>query len=158
MPTIQQAFKQFGGAAMFTVLDFNSAYFQIPVSSKRRRVTAFCTLFGLFEFHKLPLGNSVGCQSLSRVIDEFFADLRGMYVFNFLDDLVVYSLSAAEQAVHVREVLRRIKTAGFTLNPDKVTFGPAEIKCLGDLISSRDITILTPRQGCHYSVTQVRPT
>lgn len=38
--------------------------------------------------------------------------------------------------MHVREVLRRIKTAGFTLKPDKITFGAAEIKYLGDLLSS----------------------
>ena len=98
MPTIQQAFEQFGVAAMFTVLDLNSAYYQIPVSSKSRRVTAFCTPFGLFDFNKLPLWNNVRCQGLSRVINELFADLRGRYVFNFLDDLVVCTLSAAEQS------------------------------------------------------------
>lgn len=91
MPTVEQAFEQFGGAAVFTVLDLNSAYYQIPLSRNSRRVTAFCTPFGLFEFNKLPMGISVGCQVLSRVMDELFADLKGRYVFNFLDDLVVYS-------------------------------------------------------------------
>jgi hypothetical protein len=62
------------------------------------------------------MGISVGCQSLSRVIDELFEDLKGRYVFNFLDDLVVYSPSAEEHVLHVQEVLRRLQTAGFTLN------------------------------------------
>jgi len=92
MPTIEQAFEQFGGAVRFSVLDLNSAYYQIPLSEKSRRITAFCTPFGLFEFNKLPMGISVGCQGLSRVVDEF-ADLKGTYVFNFLDDLLVYSIS-----------------------------------------------------------------
>ena len=39
------------------------------------------------------MGISVGCQGLSRVIDEMFADLKGRYIFNFVDDLVVYSAS-----------------------------------------------------------------
>jgi hypothetical protein len=51
MPTIDQAFEQFGGAAVFTVLDLNSAYYQISLSCKSRRVTAFCTPFRLFEFN-----------------------------------------------------------------------------------------------------------
>jgi hypothetical protein len=93
MPTIEQAFEQFGGAVRFSVLDLNSAYYQMPLSEKSRRITAFCTPFGLFEFNKLPMGISVGCQGLSRVVDELFADLKGIYVFNFLDDLVVYSIS-----------------------------------------------------------------
>jgi hypothetical protein len=41
MLTIEQAFEQFGGAAVFSVLDLNSAYYQIPLSVKTRRVTAF---------------------------------------------------------------------------------------------------------------------
>jgi hypothetical protein len=90
MPTIEQAFEQFGGAGVFSVLDLNSACYQIPLSFRSRRVTAFCTPFGLFEFNMLPMGISVGCQGLSRVFDELFADLKGKYVFNFLDDLIVY--------------------------------------------------------------------
>jgi hypothetical protein len=145
MPTTDQAFEQFGGAAVFTVLDLNSAYYQIPLSCKSRRVTAFCMPFGLFEFNKLPMGISVGCQSLSWDMDELFADLRGKFVFNFLDDLAVYSLSAAEHILHVQEVLGRLQTAGFTLNPDKVTFGTVEIKYLGHSLSSRGIRVLPDR-------------
>jgi hypothetical protein len=87
---------------VFHVLDLNSANYQIPLSSNSRRVSAFCTPFGLFEFNKLPMGISVGCQTLSRVMDELFSDLKGNYVFNFLDDLVVYSPSAAEHVGYVR--------------------------------------------------------
>ena len=31
------------------------------------------------------------------MVDEVFADLKGRFVFNFLDDLVVYSSSPEEQ-------------------------------------------------------------
>jgi hypothetical protein len=77
MPNIDQAFEQFGGAVRFSVLDLNSAYYQIPLSERSRRVTAFCTPFGLFEFNRLPMGISIGCQGLSRVVDELFSDLNG---------------------------------------------------------------------------------
>jgi hypothetical protein len=143
IPTIEQALDQFSGAAVFSVLDLNSAYYQIPLSERSRRVTAFCTPFGLFEFNKLPMGISVGCQGLSRVIDELFADLKGQYLFNFVDDLVVYSSSIDHG--HVREVLRRLQKGGFTLNPDKVVFGAVEIKYLGHQISSRGVSILANR-------------
>jgi hypothetical protein len=45
----------------------------------------------------------------------------------------------------VREVLRRLQEAGFTLNPDKVTLGATEIKYLGHLISRRGISVLPDR-------------
>jgi len=152
IPTVDQAFEQFGGVVVFSVLDLNSTYYQIPLSFKSQWVTAFCTPFGLFEFNKLPMGISVGCQGLSRVIDELFADLKGQYVFNFLDDLVVHLPSVEEHVAQVREVLGRLREAGFTLNPDKVTLGATEIKYLGHLLSSRGISILLDRVAIiqHY--------
>ena len=131
MPTIEQALDQFGGAVVFSVLDLNSAYYQIPLSDRSRRITAFCTPFGLIEFKKLPMGISVGCQGLSRVVDEVFAELKGHFVFNFMDDFVVYSPSIEQNRAHLREILHRLQQGGFTLNPGKVVFGASEIKYLG---------------------------
>ena len=93
MPTTEKALEHFGNAAIFTVFDLNSAYYQIPLSANSRRVTTFCTPFGLYEFNELPMGINVGSQGLSHVVDELFAELNGRYVFKVLDDLVVYSSS-----------------------------------------------------------------
>ena len=139
MPTIDQALKQFIGAAFFSVFDINSAYYQIPLSTASRRVTAFCTPFGLFEFSKLPMGISVGYQGLSRVVDELFADLKGQCVLNFLDDLVLYSPSIEEHGRDVREVLHRLQGMGFTLSPEKIVLQATEIRYLGHLLSARGV-------------------
>ena len=48
---------------------------------------------------------SVGSQGLTRVVDELFAYVKGTFVFNYLDDLVVYSRSVEEHAQHVCAVL-----------------------------------------------------
>jgi hypothetical protein len=82
LPTTEPACQQFGGAAVFSVLDLKSAYFQIPLTARSRRVTAFCTSFGLYEFNKLPIGISIGSQGLTRVIDELFAEEKGNFVFS----------------------------------------------------------------------------
>jgi hypothetical protein len=79
------------------------------------------------------------------VIDELFVDRKGKWVFNFLDDLVVYSASIEEHMSHVREVVLRLQEAGFTLNPNKVTLGATEIKYLGHLISAWGIRVLPDR-------------
>jgi hypothetical protein len=69
---MDQVFEQLGGAVIFSVFDIKSATYQIPLSVRSRRVTAFCTPFGFFEFNNLPMGISVGSQGLSGVIDELF--------------------------------------------------------------------------------------
>ena len=128
-----------------SVFDLNSVYFQIPLTSRSRRVTAFCTPFGLFEFNRLAMGISVGSQGLTRVADELFADMKERYVFNYLDDLVVYSRSVKEHMEHVRAVLQRLQEAGFTLNPDKMTIGASDVKYLGHSLSSRGVMVLPER-------------
>jgi hypothetical protein len=66
-------------------------------------------------------------------------------VFNFLHYLVLNSPSIEEHMSHVREVLRVLQEAGFTLNPEKVTLGATEIKYLGHLISPQGIRVLPDR-------------
>jgi hypothetical protein len=145
MPSVEHAFANFQGAKVFSVLDLNSAYYQIPLSARSRKATAFCTLFGLFEFNKLPMGISVECQVLSRVVDSLFGDLKHQYVNNFMDDLVVYSSTMEEHLDHQKEVFRRLEKAGFTLNREKVHLAQTEIKFLGHLLSAEGIKILPER-------------
>jgi hypothetical protein len=91
------------------------------------------------------MGISVGCQGLSRVVDELFSDLKGRFVYNFLDDLVVYSSSKEEHLEHVREVLNRLQAAGFTLNPEKVVLAVSEIKYSGHSLSNQGVRVLPDR-------------
>jgi transposase InsO family protein len=145
MPNVESAFAHFEKATIFSILDLNSAYYQIPLSAKSRKVTAFCTPFGLFEFTKLPMGISVGCQVLSRVVDTLFGDLKCRFVYNFMDDLVVYSRSYEEHLEHLKEVFTRLQNAGFTLNQDKLRLAQKEIPFLGHLLSADGIRILPER-------------
>ena len=91
------------------------------------------------------MGISVGGQGLSRVIDELFADVKNKFVFNYLDDLIVYSHSLEEHSSHVRTVLDRLQEAEFTLNIDKITIAATEIQYLGHLLSPRGISVLPER-------------
>jgi hypothetical protein len=145
LPKLELAFQHFSGATVFSVLDFNSAYFQIPLTPQSSRITTFCTLFGLYEFNKLPMGISMDCQGLSHVVDNLFADLKGKYVFHHLDDLVVYLASISEHQVHLKEVLGRLQSAGFILNKEEILLGASEVKYLGHYLSSRIIRVIPDR-------------
>jgi hypothetical protein len=145
MPSLEHGFANFQGAKVFSILDLNSAYYQIPLLAKSRKATAFCTPFGLSEFTKLPMGISVGCQVLSRVIDSLFRDLKHKYVYNFMDDLLVYSRSMEGHLGHLKEVFGCFEKAGFTLNRDKVHLAQSEIKFLGHSLSEKGIQILPER-------------
>jgi hypothetical protein len=69
------------------------------------------------------MGISVGCQVLSRVVYFLYGDLKHLYVYNFMDDLLLYSRSMEEHLGHLREVFYRLEKAGFTLNQWYSTWG-----------------------------------
>jgi hypothetical protein len=91
------------------------------------------------------MGIGVGCQGLSRVIDELFSYFEGRFVFNFMDDLVVYSPSLDQHERHLRRVFQSLQEAGFTLDKDKITLVASEIRYLGHYLSSRGIKVIHER-------------
>jgi hypothetical protein len=60
----------------------------------------------------------VGCEALSKVMDGLFADLKGNYVFHFLDDLVVFQIYRRASDSPTGGV-GEVREGGFTLNPEK---------------------------------------
>jgi hypothetical protein len=82
------------------------------------------------------MGISVSSQALTRVVNDPFADLKRNFLFSYIDDVVVFSRSVQDHTEHLRVVLRRLREAGFTINPDKVVIAAEEIKYLGHVPSS----------------------
>lgn len=75
----------------------------------------------------------MGCDLLSRVVGSLLGELKQKFVYNFLDDLVAYSISFAEHLERLKEMFMRLGKAGFTLNRDKVHLAEQEISFLGTL-------------------------
>ena len=53
---VEETVAQLTGAQVFTKLDANSSFWQIPLANKSRILTTFITPFGRYCFHKLPFG------------------------------------------------------------------------------------------------------
>ena len=83
---VHSAFAWFGGAKVFTSLDLNQGYYQIPLAEESKRYTAFCTDWNLYEFNKVPFGLATGAQVLTRMLDQVFRDVKLKFVYHYLDD------------------------------------------------------------------------
>ena len=56
LPVVEQVLAQLTGAKLFSKLDANSGFWQIPLSPESALLTTFITPFGRFRFHRLPFG------------------------------------------------------------------------------------------------------
>lgn len=141
LPDLHNSFTWFAGARWFTVLDLNQAYYQIPLTEDCKHVTAFCTDWNLFEFNRVPFGLATGAAVLSRLLDYVLGDLKLSCVFNYLDDLVIYSSTFEEHLDHLSLVFHKLREAGLTVKPSKITLARNQVSFLGHLVSGESIRI-----------------
>jgi hypothetical protein len=85
----------------------------------------------------VPFGLAAGAQILTRLLD----DLIFMYVYHYLDSLVVYSETFEQHLQHVDEILRRFRDAGLVVNPEKIRLAVREICFLGYIASPEGIRV-----------------
>lgn len=140
-PNVETAFSHLGQAKFFTLIDLNSAYHQIPLDEESKKFTAFCTEKQLYEWNYMPFGLSSGSMSLVELLTRIFGDITHKFLYAFFDDIVIYSNTFEEHLVHVEEVFKRLRKAGLTANPSKMTVASNRIEFLGHVIHDGRLTL-----------------
>ena len=140
MPDIESHIDTVGGANFITVCDVQSAYWQIPVAPKDRHKTAFVTSKGKYVFKVLPFGIANAPWIFQRVISLAFANFgqpSGLLVY--MDNVIACSATWEAHLKLLEDMFRALQTAGLTLKPAKIHFGPKEVQYLGHVLSADGI-------------------
>ena len=138
LPTVDDTLAQLSGATVFSKLDANSGFWQIPLAEKSRPLTTFITPFGRFQFNKLPFGISSAPEHFQKRTSTIFNALPG--VVCQIDDVLVYGQNKEEHDRRLIDVLGRIETAGVLLNHEKCFFGQPRIKFLGHVVDKEGVS------------------
>jgi transposase InsO family protein len=131
-PRHRDIFDSLHGCEVFSKVDFQSAYLQIPVAEDCKRFLSFVTGSGQYEFNYVPFGLNVSGNKLQRELNQLFRGVPGLY--GYADDWLIASRTVAEHVATLREVLRRTQAAGFLLKPAKCVFFSRSIHFLGRII------------------------
>lgn len=142
-PLIQDLFLRLPGTRIYTKLDLDRAYYQIPMHPDDIHKTAIITPWGLFEYLVMPFGLKNATQTFQRFMDTIFRDLD--FVFVYIDDILIMSTEEKEHQEHLRLVFERLKAYTLTINTNKCVFGQTEINFLGYLINSQGYAPVTER-------------
>ena len=137
LPAVDQTLAQLAGGKVFSKLDANSGFWQIPLSPASALLTTFITPFGRYHFRRLPFGISSAPEHFQRRISEALIGLEGTVCL--MDDILVYGATREEHDERLREVLQRLRDLGMTLNPEKCSFAKSSVKFLGHMIDSEGI-------------------
>jgi hypothetical protein len=136
MSSVEDSLAKLQQGQVFSKLDANSGFWQIPLDPESRKLTCFITPYGRFCFNRLPFGISSAPEVFSRLMSHTLQDLPG--IICHMDDVMVYGSSQQEHDSNLRAVLKRIQEAGLTLN-EKCEFSKERMVFLGHVISPQGL-------------------
>eukprot|EP00057_Strongylocentrotus_purpuratus_P000907 XP_001186509.2 PREDICTED: uncharacterized protein LOC754648 [Strongylocentrotus purpuratus] len=137
IPDQEGIFAKLSRAKYFTKIDLTKGYWQVPLTEEAKELTAFVTPDGLYQFRSMPFGLVNAPASFSRIMRALLRGLHG--VDNFIDDILIHTVSFEEHLDTLREVFERLRRANLTARPTKCTVGCVSIEFLGHRIGQGEL-------------------
>ena len=94
LPKVDVTLASLSGAQVFSKLDANSGFWQIPLNKESRLLTTFITSFGRYCFNKLPFGIASAQEHFQKVMNKVLSGLDGIVCR--MDDTLVFGKSQEE--------------------------------------------------------------
>ena len=137
LPTVELTLSQISGAKVFSKLDANAGFWQIPLAEESKQLTTFITPNRRFFFTRLPFGifsapehnqkrKSSLLEGLPRVVCQ-------------MDDVLIYGPNQETHDRRVHIALQKLAAAGVTLNPAIRQFSLSRVPFLGQMVSAEGV-------------------
>ena len=139
LPSVRECLDSLAGSQLYTTLDLNSAYWQVPIASQDRAKSAFSTETDRWEFKVMPFGMKNAPSCFVRLMSDVLKGLLGNGVTAYLDDIIVGGRNTEEHLSLLRAVLERLREAGLTVKSQKVVPCRRKLRFLGHLVSGSGI-------------------
>ena len=137
LPSVEDSLSKLRGARIFTKLDANSGFWQIPLSSDSALMTTFLTPFGRYCFNRLPFRITSALEIFQNRMSTILNGISGTVCQ--MDDILVYGENQEDHNLALQATLQWIQESGITLNTEKCEFSKTSIKFLGQIISTHRI-------------------
>ncbi|KAI9565174.1 hypothetical protein GHT06_008951 [Daphnia sinensis] len=139
LPRVADTLSRLEGATIFSSMDLQAGYHQVPVASKDRPKTAFVTADGLYQFRALPFGLTNAPGTFQRAMDIILAGLRWTTCLVYLDDVIVYSATFEQRLERLQSVLDCLAKANLKLKWSKCSFAENTLKVLGHVVTQEGV-------------------
>jgi hypothetical protein len=139
LPLISEAIDRLSGTKFYTKLDIRDDYHRVRVAEGEEWKTAFRTRYGHYEYTVLLFRLANAPAAFQSNINATLRPYLDVFVIAYLDDIVVYSITAEEHREHVRTVMKALLQAGRYLKLQKCEFNAKEIGFVGFVITPEQV-------------------
>lgn len=138
-------FNSLGGFQYFSSLDAAKGFHQVEVAEEDQWKTAFVTHDGLYEYRKMPFGLKCAPAVFQRFMDRLLGSMRWQNALVYIDDVILFSHSISEHAIHIDTLLKAATAVGLKFEPEKCHFGYDKLDLLGRVISREGLSVKESR-------------
>ncbi|HVX00524.1 MAG TPA: reverse transcriptase family protein, partial [Candidatus Babeliaceae bacterium] len=139
IPQIRSALEALAGNSIFSELDLQEAYLQLPLHPDSRPYTAFTWNNQQYMFVGCPFGLSPLTSHFQRLMSRIFSDMP--FCYPYVDNLPFASKDWETHLQYATMIITRLNSVNLRIKPKFTTIGHSQLKCLGHIISSRGISI-----------------
>ncbi len=140
LPNITEILESLSGATIFSTLDLNSGFWQVPMEPASKQKTTFITSGGLYHFNVMPFGLKIAPATFQRLMEIVLRELLGIICFVYIDDIIIYSSTMERHFADIQVILKKLQSSGLTLNLRKCKLCLHEISFLGHVVNSQGVT------------------
>ncbi|XP_063955561.1 uncharacterized protein K02A2.6-like [Lytechinus pictus] len=137
MKTIDDITDNLAGAQIFSTLDANCGFWQIPLDDESSKLLTFNTPYGRYRFLRLPFGINSASEIFQRIMTDMFSDIEGLEVL--VDDILIYGPSESVHDQRLKQVLERCREKCIKLNPDKCHIRQTQVTYMGHIVSTEGL-------------------
>jgi len=139
LPLLASAFEPVQGATVFTKLDLRNAYHLLRIRDGDEWKTAFKTPLGQFEYLVMPFGLTNAPACFQALVNDVLRDFLNVFVFVYIDDILIYSKDLTEHKKHVRLVLQRLLENKLFVKAEKCEFHQPSVTFLGFVLEGGQV-------------------
>ncbi|KAJ8045955.1 hypothetical protein HOLleu_09080 [Holothuria leucospilota] len=132
IPRIDDCIDRIGKATYVSKFDLLKGYWEILLTERAQKISAFVTPDGLFQYKVMPFGMKNSPMTFQRLVNNLTSNLENCEVY--VDDLIVYSNSWDEHVQHVKALFDKLAKANLTVNLVKSEIACAHVVYLGHVV------------------------
>ncbi len=153
MPTIEEITTRVAGATVFSKLDANHGYWQVPLDEESQLLTTFNTEFGRYFYIRMPFGIKSAQEVFQKRMSQSFGDLEG--VETDIDDILVWGTTTEEHDQRLKKTFQWCQEISLTFNETKCEFGTTEVVYIGHKLTAQGVK---PDESEVDSISKMPPT
>ena len=116
---------------IFSKMDAQQGYFQIPIREEDRDIVAFLTRSKKYRYKAMPMGLASSAQAFQAVVNLVLQNLQYKCAIPYLDDILCLSPSIEQHFTDLRNIFDALRKGNLKLKRTKCEFFLEELDFLG---------------------------